>query len=470
MTKNTLKAMRNIAGIIATMAVIGFSIVACDSNGGGGDGNSLNGVWVSGSEELTINNNSFDLKLGDIVSMRGTCTIVSRSISGSVTLAVTHLHGDYLEDSSTTNQTFESKWYSRNDLKGLGNTDAQLDEAFPTLTGTYTDTTLTIAGSTYAKQGGGKPPVGGSGNWTVVANSPFTDSIKDIAWGNNKFVALKSVGSAPYIAYSADGINWTATNSTFRGNAVVWGNDKFVAVSSSGIAYSADGINWTVVENALSFPASGVAYGNGKFVAGGGGTTRTPFIAYSTDGINWITANDVTSIFEYPGYFDSPINDICWGGDKFVAVGYDRIGYSSDGINWTAANNPQMSRIYSIAWSGSRFVAVGYNGMAYSTNGVNWTKVNYSEFISGIFSGGYFNSITWGNGRFVTCWFGSARNPSSTMELEFKTVILQSSDGITWTENGYNIFGSTQEMNGIAYGANKFVAVGDSGKMAYWQP
>jgi hypothetical protein len=53
---------------------------------------------------------------------------------------------------------------------------------------------------------------------------------------------------------------------------------------SDKMAHSTDGANWTVVSNSTfgSNPIRAIAYGCGKFLAGGGDKT-----AYSTDGINW---------------------------------------------------------------------------------------------------------------------------------------------------------------------------------------
>ena len=89
------------------------------------------------------------------------------------------------------------------------------------------------------------------------------------------------------MAYSTDGISWTAV--TLPGNnaasrtwgsvaSLAWGNNRFVAGFDYGaMAYSADGVTWTAVSN-TTFPSSGygnsmfvrgIAYGSGRFVAVG---------------------------------------------------------------------------------------------------------------------------------------------------------------------------------------------------------
>ena len=63
---------------------------------------------------------------------------------------------------------------------------------------------------------------------------------------------------------------------------ITYDNGMFVTVGGA-ISSSPDGVNWTVRLSGLSNPLSGVAYGNGTFVAvGSGGKVLT-----SSDGINW---------------------------------------------------------------------------------------------------------------------------------------------------------------------------------------
>jgi hypothetical protein len=80
------------------------------------------------------------------------------------------------------------------------------------------------------------------------------------------------------------------------------------------------------------------------------------------------------------------------------------------------------------------------------SNNSNWTLVSNSRFgSSGV------NSIAYGNNRFV------AVGDSGKMAY--------SSDGVTWTAVSNSRFGSSS-VQAVAYGGNRFVAVGDSGKMA----
>jgi hypothetical protein len=199
----------------------------------------------------------------------------------------------------------------------------------------FTNGNATVSFSSFAPVGGGG--AGGPTNWIAVTDSPFgtsDNSINGIAYGGNKFVA---VGNQGKIAYSSDGITWTAVaNSTFSSTSsigpIAYGNGRFVAVRGGGygnIAYSDDGINWTVV----SIPSGSwyaIAYGSNRFVIAGGEGK----MAYSTDG----TATAWTAVADSKlGTSDNKVNDIAYGNNRFVAVGdKGKMAYSSDGISWTA--------------------------------------------------------------------------------------------------------------------------------------
>jgi hypothetical protein len=137
------------------------------------------------------------------------------------------------------------------------------------------------------ESGGITATSGNSGSlaWTAVANSTFGDSnINAIAYGEGKFVAGGDLGK---MAYSSDGINWTAIppgtgagTSRFGTASIIsiaYGSNRFVAVAINGrMATSPDGVNWTALTTGSS-TISAIAYGNGIFVAGGVGGE----IAYS---------------------------------------------------------------------------------------------------------------------------------------------------------------------------------------------
>ena len=176
-------------------------------------------------------------------------------------------------------------------------------------------------------------------SWTAVEEGAFGPagstlgdliSIASIAYGNNRFVA---VGNSGKMAYSSDGASWTTVanstiwdyksilsgqSETVRIRAVAYGNNRFVAGGDNcKIAYSDDGINWTAVSSindafTLTYKElyyiNAIAYGNNRFVAGG----SSDKIAYSADGASWTAV----SVSDYLW-----MNGIAYGNNRFVALG-----------------------------------------------------------------------------------------------------------------------------------------------------
>ena len=163
--------------------------------------------------------------------------------------------------------------------------------------------------------------------WTAVTDSTFT--IYSIVYDNGKFVAGGNNGK---MATSTDGTTWTAVaDSTFGTstiNAIAYANGKFVAGGTDGkMATSTNGETWTAVADSTfgtesySDTINAIAYGNGKYVAVG----TDGKMAISTDGITWKAVTNMSwastvvtqSVF---GYSDT-IYAIAYGNGKFVAGG-----------------------------------------------------------------------------------------------------------------------------------------------------
>jgi len=546
-----MKNVFKLIGIIAIVAVIGFSMAACGGGDDEGDTDpALNGTWIIGNQVWKFTNGSFITTISGNNVMRGYYT----TNNNIITIIVTDIYGGY-----TLAYGLSPGWYSRNDLKKLGVTDAEIDELFlpipepysiigntfiwgdDTYTkddggtdpgpGTGTAPTITTAslpngtvGSTYSQtlRATGNTPItwsidrgtlpaglslapttgvisgtpttaatstftvkatnakgndtktltitiatgsgGGSGSWTPVTNNTFDNEpsnvyieIRAIVYADGKFVAGGSVNEdlgnnnfkqSAKMAYSSNGINWTAISDPIFNdayvNGIAYGNGKFVAVRSHGkMAYSSNGINWTAINDTIfDVWIESITYGNDKFVA----VAEEGKMAYSTDGITWTAVSNSTF-----GSRDT-IFGIAYGGDKFVAVGTSgKMAYSTNGITWTAVSNSTFKKndyIYGIGWGNNKFVAGGDDGrIVYSTDGITWTAVSNSTFGIDCIS-----TITYGNNKFVA---GSTEGD-----------IAYSTDGINWTAEANSPFKPTW-IESITYGNDKFVAVGDYGKMAY---
>lgn len=299
--------------------------------------------------------------------------------------------------------------------------------------------------------------------WHAVTTSPepgsiFAYFITDVTYGKGKFVAVGGKGT---IAYSADGITWTAVEdskfpeTSFDGNYIyaigyggATGNEKFIAGGDEGnMVISSDGVTWEAVEDSkLGNEIYAIAYGNGKFVAGDNGGN----MAYSTDdGTTWVLISST---------FGNGIWDITYGDGMFVAVGMKSVGhdgfyggfiaYSNNGIDWTDVSDSAdlQSPILAIAYGNGIFVAVGEDGeTVYSTDGASW------ETATNIFGTNEIFGIAYGNDKFIAVgWEG---------------MMATSADGIKWEEitpgdeEGTSMF--ITKISAIAFDGNeRFVAVG----------
>jgi hypothetical protein len=168
-------------------------------------------------------------------------------------------------------------------------------------------------------------------------------------------------------------------------------------------------------------------------------------IAYSDDGIAWTAVTGLT-IFSNNG------NDVCWGGDKFVAVGAtagtNTLAYSADGISWTGLGSTIFSTSGNcVAWNGAIFLAggSGTNTYAYSSNGIDWTVVPYSAdnpFESGM------SNVIWDGTKFI----------ASGSSAALGTFIAYSSDHIHWTIS----ISGTSSINSICTNGSIYLAAGSS--------
>ena len=252
--------------------------------------------------------------------------------------------------------------------------------------------------------------------WTSVnplLNPSFTGiSFQAVTFENNRWVAVgtSNYGSSPIAAYSLDGLYWTIVDidaDISYINNIAYAHTRWIAVgykSDNGflgkIIYSDDnGASWTEVLNTTFDDTNiySIAYGNNKWVAGGGNGK----IAYSIDGVySWTSVTD--SKFNN---FDMIIT-IGYGNDRFIAVNTTgKTVYSNNGETWTefSMNIINFGNISAIVYRNNRWVAGGSN-MAYSNNGINWTQVTNSTF--GI-NNGYINDIAFGNNK----WVAVGRSP-----------------------------------------------------------
>jgi hypothetical protein len=223
------------------------------------------------------------------------------------------------------------------------------------------------------------------GSTWAAQSSGTTNTLWNVTWGNNQFVAVGAVDATSGLATiltSPDGRIWTQRTSGTASilYSVVWNGTLFVAVGAGGaILNSTDGINWTaaassgvVTANTLYSvvwaPGTGVP---GQFVAVGAAGA----IVTSTDGNNWAGAAD-------NGMFAVNLYGLTWSGAYFVAVGAGgTIISSADGSAWAPQASGTTGVLESVAYRLGLFVTVGAGGTIMTSTGPTqlsgqwvWTK------------------------------------------------------------------------------------------------
>ncbi len=145
----------------------------------------------------------------------------------------------------------------------------------------------------------------------------------------------------------------------------------------------------------------------------------------------------------------NPINNISGTGKpckgNWLALSGNGIAKSVDGINWIECNvtiTTKFSQPRPILYIKGIWVTikVNPNTILTSPDGITWTKKEVSDNNEAI------NSIAYGNNKFVAVGDGGT--------------ILTSDAGETWTKQ---IIEVDNNLRSVAYGNNKFVAVGEKG-------
>jgi hypothetical protein len=322
-----------------------------------------------------------------------------------------------------------------------------------------------LAASLVVFSGCDKNPVDDSDNPAGESILHFTETASNGGFESNEHAVIYSIAcgkpdgrSEPiFVAVGADGTG-LADNT-----------------DQAHIAWSADGITWTSSgdfpsEYALECVGFG-DYSGGRFVAAGrdwlipGDPEKSEWIYYSDDGTNW-TATQL-DFMEWAVFGNIWLKSIAYGNGKFVAVGYSNMGfdypiimYSSDGgASWNAANRSWFTKfegvLRGVIWDGSRFLAVGetsammgkaMNLIISSADGANWNVVYEAEGESfGL------HSIAYGGGMYVIGGDAS---------------MFTSSNGTNWQEQPGEA-SSFWTVSGVAYGGGLFVAVSEAGEIGY---
>lgn len=250
--------------------------------------------------------------------------------------------------------------------------------------------------------------------------------------------------------------------------------DGFI-VTTGTLTNIKDGVSWILGESAADNNWTGVAYGNGVFVAvADTGVGNRAMV--SSDGYNWTIGKSpsllVTTMAVAGEALDMTINT--YYPDRFADGDVIGVTLDSEDIHWTTVNGtPTATTITlasaltgavavdneilttidnewnSVAYGGGTFVAVANTGtgnrVMTSSDGVTWTIRTSAADNNWI-------SVTYGSSLFVAV---ANNEPSPAGDL----LVMTSPTGVTWTIRQTPV----NTWRAVTYGNNLFVAVADSG-------
>ena len=133
--------------MLALALVLGLAFMGCKTEAEEDD--PLNGTYVGGNASLVLNNGKWTAKENGIDAQRGTYT----ASDGTITLTLT----DQYIDSETASQfNTTAGWKNRSQITAIlteaGWTEAQINEGFAPITGTYSGNTITVGGNVLTRQ------------------------------------------------------------------------------------------------------------------------------------------------------------------------------------------------------------------------------------------------------------------------------------------------------------------------------
>jgi len=303
--------------------------------------------------------------------------------------------------------------------------------------------------------------------WTQVSQSVLTDNINRIAFGgisgNARWVAVGGSGSSARVASSTDGVTWSDyANQTNASNSVAYTDNRWIVVGSSGAMFSSTtgAAPWSTVSGVSSiFNNAGaqltindVAYGNGCWIVIGSGR-----IGVSSNFTTWTAPNTQPLM---------TTTDVCYNSGEFMVVGGKNTAKAYTGIEsvdtWSSGDVSSIftgsDAIQTVAYGNLRWIIAGDRGkMASSTNGTSWTVIPGTPFGTGRIL-----AIAYGNGK----WIAVGSESTNALGVTSGSRIAVSTDGTNWIFVANTAFGSN-EIKSCAYGNNRWVAVGDGGRIAY---
>lgn len=300
--------------------------------------------------------------------------------------------------------------------------------------------------------------------------SPAPGHLMAVTYGGDRFVAVGYNGT---VLTSVDGAEWlqAVVDPLLDLNSVAYGNGRYVAAgagsSGGAVLVSVDGRSWTRQADLPAPTVVTVAFAGGLFgIATADDQGRTLFYT-SADGTAWAPANPPV-----PGRWAAMSRLVADDAAFYYPEG-TRVWRSTDMRSWTEAGQlPERS--YLGPYAGGRFFSFGIDGVSSSADLQNWRQEG--RWMTGVWG------VARGPDRFVVAATHgaltlpdageavSAKLPGQISNLVgadygsgtfvvvgMKGYLASSADGLTWTKRAP---GSRAHMAGLAAGNGRFVAVG----------
>lgn len=302
----------------------------------------------------------------------------------------------------------------------------------------------------------------GLDTWSLRNPLAIGSELNDVVFANDSFVA---VGNAGRVLVSVDGKTWDEVEINETDGSpltqdlygVAYGNNKYVAVGDNKVVYSENGRNWSVLTTSGVPFTTNISFGNGLFVATGTGASVMPFVDPSIPGSfqNYFITHEPTEANLLDAYYSEELG-------LWVAVGeaspfplgpddeqsMSMVFTSTNGLNWTRHPTPLLPgetenyftvTLQTAAYGDGRFILDGASGALGSFDGSNW-------FIETI-GGPIMNEIVYTEANGLEGFFSVGDSGSIRGRYPFFV--------------GFP--GTTENLNGLAFGKQTFVAVGANG-------